>query len=80
MKVKVIFFYHAPFLILDQETGGSKHQYNESVLKPGVKFLCPNTLSLVSFAGMTLVSASSFGSGCLILDVPFAGKVTPCAG
>ena len=26
-------------------------------------FPCPNTLSLVSFAGMTLESASSFGSG-----------------
>ena len=27
------------------------------------KFQCPNTLSLVSFAGMTLESASSFRSG-----------------
>ena len=27
------------------------------------KFCCPNTLSLVSFAGMTLISVPSFGSG-----------------
>ena len=43
------------------------------------KFRCPNTLSLVSFAGMTLDKRIVLRIG-MLTGCSCAGKVTPCAG